>query len=173
MASLYHGGLLKCLHIMGKEATAPRMNQSIELVLSLPPSFSPPSFLFRSLSLPISTRFPSRSVLSWNIYSTRGPASPNRHTNSRLNIAQCSLRAFPSVSSPKTPTAIGHSHPLLSGRFTAPASRDSFLPALRRMAVGRKCTHAAHEPLLRGLSLPNLMQTQKDDNDDSCEETLV
>lgn len=34
-APLYHEGPLECLHIIGKKATAWRMNQSIEPVLSL------------------------------------------------------------------------------------------------------------------------------------------
>lgn len=117
MASLSCGGPLKCLRIMRKKATAWRMNQSIEPVLSVTSSL--PFFLFLvqfsflSLppSLPIFSSFASRSVLSWNIYSAPGPASLNRHTNSPLNIAQFSLHAFPSVSGPQN-TEIGHSHPL-------------------------------------------------------------
>lgn len=134
MASLSCGGPLKCLRIMGKKATAWRMNQSIEPVLSLtpPPSLSlsylftslfflsPSLFLSLSLALPIFSSFASRSVLSWNIYSSPGPASLNRHTNSPLNIARCSLHAFPSVSSPQTQRSAIHTR---SSRSSRPPAR--------------------------------------------------
>lgn len=121
MASLSHGGPLKCLRIMGKKATAWRMNQFIESVLSLASSLplSSLSCLFTSPFYlpPFFCSFPSRSVLSWNIYSSPSPASLNRHANSQLNIAQRSLHAFPSVSSPKT-QKIGRSHPLCLRRVS-------------------------------------------------------
>lgn len=96
----------------GKKATAWRMNQSIEPVLSLTSSLPflslTCSVLFFPPTLPIFSTFASRSVLSWNIYSSPGPSSLNRHANSRLNIAQHSLHAFPSVSSPKTQRSAIH-----------------------------------------------------------------
>lgn len=149
MASLSCGGPLKCLRIMGKKATAWRMNQSIEPILSLtsslPFSLLLVHFSFLSPSLPIFLSFASRSVLSWNIYSSPGPASLNRHTNSRLNIARCSLHAFPSVSSPKTQQSAIHTRSLLQSQPPS-ASTGSLQDALRRMTVGRKCTHAPHDP---------------------------
>lgn len=129
---------------MGKKATAWRMNQSIEPVLSLISSLpfrSSSLTLSLSLSFPIFSSFASRSVLSWNIYSSPGPASLNRHTNLRLNIAQCSLRAFPICQQPQN-TAIGRSHPLGPGRVSPRRPRPSLRDALRRMAAGRKCAHA-------------------------------
>lgn len=117
-APLYHEGPLECLHIIGKKATAWRMNQSIEPVLSLtsslPFSLLLVQFSFLCLSLPIFSSFASRSVLSWNIYSSPGPTSLNRHTNSQLNIDQCSLQAFPSVSSPKTQRSAIHTRSALA-----------------------------------------------------------
>lgn len=118
-APLYHEGPLECLHIIGKKATAWRMNQSIEPVLSLtsslPFSLLLVQFSFLSVSPPpIFSSFASRSVLSWNIYSSPGPASLNRHTNSQLNIDQCSLQAFPSVSSPKTQRSAIHTRSALA-----------------------------------------------------------
>ena len=120
------------------------MNHSIEPVLT-PPSLSL-FYLFNSLfSLPpVFSSFASRSVLSWNIYSSPGPASLNRHTNLRLNIAQCCLHAFPSVSSPKTQRSAIHTRCALA--MSPSASPGSLEEALRRMAVGRKCTHAPRDP---------------------------
>lgn len=154
MASLSCGGPLKCLRIMRKKATAWRMNQSIEPVLSLTSSlpFSLLLVQFSFLSPSIFSSFASRSVLSWNIYSSPGPASLNRHTNSRLNIARRSLHAFPSVSSTKTQRSAIHTLPALA--MSPSASPGSLQDALRRMAVGRKCTHAPHDPPQRPLCCP-------------------
>lgn len=159
MASLSCGGPLKCLRIMGKKATAWRMNQSIEPVLSLTSSL-PFSLLlvrvsFLSLSLPIFSSFASRSVLSWNIYSSPGPASLNRHTNLRLNIAQYSLHAFPSVSSPQN-TATSHSHQLCSSHGPCPPARAHY-----RMLRG-EWPSAGNTPtrpmtLIQGSLLPMLL----------------
>lgn len=125
-APLYHEGPLECLHIIGEKATAWRMNQSIEPVLSLtsslPPFLSPACSVLFPLCLPpppIFSSFASRSVLSWNIYSSPGPASLNRHTNSQLNIDQCSLQAFPSVSSPKTQRSAIHTRSALAMSLSA------------------------------------------------------
>ncbi|MEQ2218717.1 hypothetical protein XENOCAPTIV_007221 [Xenoophorus captivus] len=128
---------------MGKKATACRMNQSIEFVLS--PISALPSSL-RSLSLPIFPSFASRSVLSWNIYSTPGPASLNRHTNSWLNIAQCSLRAFPSVSSPQN-MAIGHSHQLHSKPRSLPQARAYYSLFRGERPAAGKCIRTTPTPL--------------------------
>lgn len=104
MALLSCGGPLKCLRIIGKKATARRMNQSIEPILSLtsstPACLSPTCLVLFSPSLPIFSSSASRSVLSWDIYSYPGPASPNRHTNPRLNIVWYSLHAFLSFRPP-------------------------------------------------------------------------
>lgn len=141
------------------------MNHSIEPVLSLthflPPFLSLSLFLFSSLSFPILSSFASRSVLSWNIYSSPGPASPNRHTNSRLNIAQRSPHAFPSVSGPKTQRPAIHTL-LRSGHVPVRQPQGSLQDVLRRMAGGRKCPHVPCDPLLLHSLLPSVMQVEED-----------
>lgn len=133
----------------GKESNSladESVHSACPLTHFLPPflSLSRTCSVLFSLSLPIFSSFASRSVLSWNIYSSPGPASLNRHTNSRLNIAPRSLRAFPSVSSPKTQGSAIHTRSALA--MSPSASLGSLQEAQKRMAVGRKCTHAPHDP---------------------------
>lgn len=144
------------------------MNQFIEPPLShsLPHSLSL-SYLFSSLFSrppfsrpPIFSSFASRSVLSWNIYSSPGPASLNRHTNSSLNIAGCSLHAFPSVSSPKTQRSVIHTGSSLA--MSASASPGSFKGCCEEIGC-RQGIHTCPMTLLQGFLLPTLMRAQEDE----------
>lgn len=141
MASLSCGGPLKCLRIMGKKATAWRMNQSIEPLLSLTSSLPFSLSLLVQLSFSLSLPFPSslhlppRSVLSWNIYSSPGPASLNRHTNSQAKYSPVQPACFPICQQP----------PKHSDRPFTPAplrsaamSRAHYRMLLRRVAVGQE-----------------------------------
>lgn len=163
MALLSCGGPLKCLRIIGKKATARRMNQSIEPILSLtsstPACLSPTCLVLSSPSLPIFSSSASRSVLSWDIYSYPGPASPNRHTNPRLNIVWYSLHAFlsfrpppPSLPSTKKKKKISRSHPHGASVTAGSASTGSLQTDPKRMTVGRKCTRMPFDPSSEALS---------------------
>lgn len=124
---------------------------------SLPPSLSLTCLVLFSLSLPIFSS--SRSVLSWDIYSSPGPASLNRHTNPRLNIVWCSLHAFPSVSTPKTQRSAIHAHSALATALSA--SQCLLQDALKRMAVRRKCTHKPYDHCPRLFDTPFLESTER------------